>query len=53
MRIKTLWLLLAMLVASLALIAAGCGGDDDGESAGTGTTTEGRVAARPPTRRSR
>ena len=40
MRIKTLWLLLAMLVASLALIAAGCGGDDDGESAGTGTTTE-------------
>ncbi len=40
MRIKTLWLLLAALVASLALIAAGCGGDDDGESAGTGTTTE-------------
>ena len=40
MRIKTLWLLLAMLVASLALIAAGCGGDDDGETAGTGTTTE-------------
>jgi oligopeptide transport system substrate-binding protein len=40
MRIKTLWLLLAMLVASFALIAAGCGGDDDGESAGTGATTE-------------
>ena len=40
MRIKTLWLLLAMLVASLALIAAGCGGDDDDESAGAGTTTE-------------
>ncbi len=39
MRIKTLWLLLAMLVASLALIAAGCGGDDDGESS-AGTTTE-------------
>src|SRR5687768_8206160 len=41
MRIKTLWLLLAMLVASLALIAAGCGGDDDGgDAAGTGTTEE-------------
>jgi len=41
MRIKTLWLLLAMLVASLALIAAGCGGDDDGgDAAGTGATTE-------------
>jgi oligopeptide transport system substrate-binding protein len=41
MRIKTLWLLLAMLVASLALIAAGCGGDDDGgDAAGTGTTQE-------------
>jgi ABC-type oligopeptide transport system substrate-binding subunit len=41
MRIKTLWLLLAMLVASLALIAAGCGGDDDeGDAAGTGATQE-------------
>ena len=42
MRIKTLWLLLAMLVASLALVAAGCGGDDDdgGDAAGTGATTE-------------
>ncbi len=39
MRIKTLWLLLAMLVASLALVAAGCGGgDDDGDAAGTGST---------------
>ena len=41
MRIKTLWLLLAMLVASLALVAAGCGGDDDGgDAAGTGETQE-------------
>jgi oligopeptide transport system substrate-binding protein len=42
MRIKTLWLLLAMMVASLALVAAGCGGDDDGggEAAGTGDTQE-------------
>lgn len=40
MRIKTLWLLLAALVASLALVAAGCGGDDDdgGDAAGTGET---------------
>jgi len=38
MRIKTLWLLLAMLVASLALVAAGCGGDDGGDAAGTGST---------------
>jgi oligopeptide transport system substrate-binding protein len=31
-----------MLVASLALVAAGCGGDDDdgGDAAGTGATTE-------------
>ena len=34
MRTKTLWLWLALLVASLALVAAGCGGDDD-EGAGT------------------
>ncbi|HWH06852.1 MAG TPA: ABC transporter substrate-binding protein, partial [Gaiellaceae bacterium] len=40
MRIKTLWLLLAMLVASLALVAAGCGGDDGGDAAGTGTEQE-------------
>jgi oligopeptide transport system substrate-binding protein len=42
MRIKTPWLaLLAMLVASLALIGAGCGGDDDGgDAAGTDTTEE-------------
>ena len=38
MRTKTLWLWLALLVASLALVAAGCGGDDD-EAAGTGATT--------------
>jgi oligopeptide transport system substrate-binding protein len=42
MRIKTLWLLLAAMVASLALVAAGCGGDDDdgGDAAGTGETQE-------------
>ena len=44
MRIKTPWLLfLATLVASLALVAAGCGGDDEGgDAAGTdsGTTQE-------------
>jgi oligopeptide transport system substrate-binding protein len=42
MRIKTLWLLLAMLVASLALVTAGCGGDDEGDASGTdtGATTQ-------------
>jgi oligopeptide transport system substrate-binding protein len=40
MRIRTLWLLLAALVASLALVAAGCGGDDEGgDAAGTGTSS--------------
>ena len=39
MRTKTLWLWLALLVTSLALVAAGCGGDDD-EAGGTGATTE-------------
>lgn len=34
-----LWIL-AMLVAALALVAAGCGGDDDDEGAAGGTTTE-------------
>ena len=45
MRSKTFWLL-AMLVAGLVLVAAGCGGDDDdeGDAAGTGTT-EGAEAA--------
>ena len=33
MRIKTLWLCSRLLVASLALVAAGCGGDDDGGDA--------------------
>ena len=50
MRIKTPWLLLsAMLVASLALVGAGCGGDDGGDAAGTETTgtttTEGGAKA--------
>ena len=40
MRTKTLWLWLALLVSSLALVAAGCGGDDDEGSSGTGATTE-------------
>jgi len=40
MRSKTFWLLVAMLVASLALVAAGCGGDDEGDdAAGTEATT--------------
>jgi oligopeptide transport system substrate-binding protein len=38
MRTKPLWLGLALIAASLALVAAGCGGDDN-ESAGTGATT--------------
>jgi len=38
MRTKTLWPWLALLVTSLALVAAGCGGGDD-EAAGTGATT--------------
>ena len=43
MRTKTLWLWLALLVTGLALVAAGCGGDDDeaGDAAGTGATTDG------------
>ncbi len=41
MRTKTLWSLLAGLVASLALVAAGCGGSDNGgNAAGTGDTTQ-------------
>ena len=38
MRTKTLWLWSALLVASIALVAAGCGGDDE-SSSGTGATT--------------
>ena len=44
MRTKTLWLWLALLVTSLALVAAGCGGDDN-EAGGTGATTGGTEAA--------
>jgi len=44
MRTKTLWLWLGLLVTSLALVAAGCGGDDN-EAAGTGATTGGTEAA--------
>jgi oligopeptide transport system substrate-binding protein len=39
MRTKTLWLWLALLLTSLALVAAGCGGDDE-EATGDGATTE-------------
>ena len=35
-----LWGLLALLIASLALLAAGCGGDDEDEAGDGGTTTE-------------
>ena len=38
MRTKTLWLWLALLVSSFALVAGGCGGDD--EASGTGATTD-------------
>jgi oligopeptide transport system substrate-binding protein len=37
MRTKTLWLPLALLVSSMALVAAGCGGNDESSS---GATTE-------------
>jgi ABC-type oligopeptide transport system substrate-binding subunit len=40
MRTKTLWLWLALLVSSFALVAGGCGGDDDEGASGTGATTE-------------
>jgi len=39
MRKKNRWLWLALLVASLSLVAAGCGGDDE-EGTDDGTTTE-------------
>jgi oligopeptide transport system substrate-binding protein len=44
MRNRTLWLALALLVASLALVAAGCGGDDE-EATDGATTEEGAQAA--------
>jgi oligopeptide transport system substrate-binding protein len=44
MRTKTLWLLPALLVSSLALVAAGCGGSDDESSSGA-TTGEGGTPA--------
>jgi ABC-type oligopeptide transport system substrate-binding subunit len=40
MRTKTLWLALALLVSSFALVAAGCGGSDNSGSSGTGATTD-------------
>ena len=39
MRNKTLWLWLALLVSSFALVAGGCGGDDDEGASGTGAAT--------------
>ena len=44
MRTKTLWPALALLVMSLALVAAGCGGGND-EAASTGTGDTGGTAA--------
>ena len=41
MRTKTLWLWLALIGSSLALIAAGCGGSDEEGSSDTGASTEG------------
>ena len=45
------WVVLALLVASLSLVAAGCGGDDDEEGSGAGATgaTETGAAANLPT----
>ncbi len=45
MRTKNLWLLLALLVSSFALLAAGCGGDDDEAGSETGAATEGAAEA--------
>jgi len=38
-RYRTFLVLLPALVVALALVAAGCGGDDEGSSKGTGTVT--------------
>jgi oligopeptide transport system substrate-binding protein len=45
MRTKTLWLWLALLISSFALVAGGCGGDDEGASGTDGTTAAGGEAA--------
>jgi oligopeptide transport system substrate-binding protein len=45
MRTKNLWLLLALLVSSFALVAAGCGGDDEEAGSETGAATEGAAEA--------
>jgi branched-chain amino acid transport system substrate-binding protein len=39
MRKSGIWLLLALVVAALSLVAAGCGGDDDGDAAAPAETT--------------
>ncbi|MCA1708997.1 MAG: peptide ABC transporter substrate-binding protein, partial [Actinobacteria bacterium] len=44
MKITKAWLLLAVLTLGLALVAAGCGGDDDDEAA-EDTGTQGQAAA--------
>ena len=40
MRTKWHWLPLLAVAGVLALVASGCGGDDEGEGAGAGTTAE-------------
>ncbi|HEY7794572.1 MAG TPA: peptide ABC transporter substrate-binding protein [Gaiellaceae bacterium] len=44
MRMKSIWLWLALLLSSVALVAAGCGGDDEEGSSGA-TTAEGGTEA--------
>jgi len=41
---RSRWVVLAMLVAALAFVAAGCGGDDDGGSAGGSEDITGDVS---------
>jgi oligopeptide transport system substrate-binding protein len=45
MRTKNLWLLMALLISSFALVAAGCGGDDEEAGSETGAATEGAAEA--------
>ena len=45
MRTKSIWLWLALLMSSVALVAAGCGGDDEEGTSGTTTTEVGAEAA--------
>jgi oligopeptide transport system substrate-binding protein len=45
MKMRKAWLLLAALFVGLALVAAGCGGDDDEAAEGTTAAEEGQPAA--------